>query len=84
MGYSCHAGPAAGAPIDPPHLLWSIYVYGLDGFAHEHPVGHTTNVMGYPFLEGTRAMNLLHSCLFSFYSFIPTLVLTPFSFKNSA
>ena len=58
-------------------------VYGLDGFAHDRLVGHKTNVMGYPFLEGTRAMSLLRSCLFPFYSCIPTLV-TTFSFKNSA
>ena len=83
MGYSCQAGPTAGAPIDPPHLPWSVYVYGLDGFAHDRPVGRKTNVMGYPFLEGTRAMSLLRSCLFPFYSCIPTLV-TTFSFKNSA
>ena len=33
MGYLCQAGPTVGAPIDLPRLPWSIYVYGLDGFA---------------------------------------------------
>lgn len=49
MGYLCQAGPAAGAPIDLSHLPWSVYVYGPDGFAHEHAVGRNTYVMGYPF-----------------------------------
>ncbi|KAK9997968.1 hypothetical protein SO802_017571 [Lithocarpus litseifolius] len=35
MGYLCQASPAASAPIDPPHLPWSVYVYGLDGFSCE-------------------------------------------------
>lgn len=49
MGYLCQAGPGAGAPIDLSHLPWSVYVYGPDGFAHEHAVGCNTYVMGYPF-----------------------------------
>jgi len=46
MGYSCQASLAAGAPIDPYPLLWSIYVYGPDGFARERSVGCNINVMG--------------------------------------
>ena len=53
MGYSCQAGLVASAPLDPPCLLWSVYVYNLDGFDRELVMGHNTNVMGYPFLEGT-------------------------------
>ncbi|KAL0004875.1 hypothetical protein SO802_012436 [Lithocarpus litseifolius] len=47
--------PASSVPIDPPHLPWTVYAYGPDGFAKEGPVPCNTNVMGYPFLDGTRA-----------------------------
>ena len=53
MGYSRQAGLVTSAPLDPPCLLWSVYVYSLDGFDRELTMGHNTNVMGYPFLEGT-------------------------------
>ena len=46
--------PAVGAIIDPPHLPWSVYAYGPDGFAQECPVGRNTNVMGYPFVKAPR------------------------------
>lgn len=49
MKYLHQAGPTTSAPIDPPHLPWSVYAYGLDGFAQENAIGHKTNVMGYPF-----------------------------------
>ena len=45
-GYSYSTVPTTGAPIDPPRLLWSVYVYSLDGFAYELLVGRKTNVMG--------------------------------------
>ena len=84
IGYSCHAGPATGAPINPLHLPWSVYVYGPDVFTREHLVGRNINVMGYHFPEGTRAMSsssfLSH---FLSYSCIRTLVLTLF-LQNSA
>ena len=67
MGYSCQAGPTVGAPIDLPRLPWSIYVYGLDGFAWEHVVGYNTNVMGDLFPEGTQAV--------SSFSFLPHFLL---------
>ena len=53
MGHSCQASPIAGAPLDPLRLLWSVYVYGPDSFAHERVVGRNTHVMGYLFLKGT-------------------------------
>ncbi|KAL0015467.1 hypothetical protein SO802_002536 [Lithocarpus litseifolius] len=40
------AGLAAGAPIDPLRLQWSVYVCGPDGFAPERSLGRNTNVMG--------------------------------------
>ncbi|KAL0004964.1 hypothetical protein SO802_012525 [Lithocarpus litseifolius] len=43
------AGPTAGAFINPPHLPWSVYVYGPDDFAQECVVGCNANVMGYTF-----------------------------------
>ena len=43
--YSYLAVPTTGAPIDPLHLLWLVYVYSLDGFTYELLVGHNTNVM---------------------------------------
>ena len=57
MRYSCQDGPIASALIDPPHLPWSVYVYGPSGFYHERVVGHNTNVISYHFPEGTRAMS---------------------------
>ncbi|KAL0001463.1 hypothetical protein SO802_015244 [Lithocarpus litseifolius] len=44
--------------VAPPDLLWSVYAYGLDGFTWERPVGCNPNVMGYPFLEGTRVPSM--------------------------
>ena len=67
MKHLCYEGLVAGALIDPPCLLWSIYAYGPGGFARECPIGCNTNVTSYPFLEGTRAVSSLSS-LFSFLS----------------
>ena len=53
MEYLCQAGPTAGAPIDPPHLSWSVYTYSPNDFAREHVVGRNKNDMGYPFPVGT-------------------------------
>ena len=75
----CQVGPIAGAPIDPPQLPWSFYAYGLDGFTHERVVGRNTNVMGYPFLKGTRAVSslpLIFLLLLSFPYISSSLVLT--------
>ena len=66
MEYLCQASPAVGAPIDPPHLPWSIYAYDPNGFARKHMVGRNTNVMGYPFPEGTRAVSSLPLFALSF------------------
>ena len=68
MGHSCQVGPIAGAPLDPLRLPWLVYVYGPNGFTHEHAVGHNTNVMGYLFLKGTRAMS--SSSFLSYFLFI--------------
>ena len=53
MEYSGQAGPTAGVTLDPPHLSWSVYAYGPDGFARECAIGRNTNVMGYSFPKGT-------------------------------
>ena len=85
MGYSYQVGPTMGTPIDLHHLPWLVYVYvyGPDGFSCEHVVGHNTNVMGYPFLKGTRAVSSPSFLSLSFLFLHPTtLVLTPF-FQNS-
>ena len=74
MKHLCQAGPTIGALIDPPRLLWSVYAYDPDGFARECPVGHNTNVTGYPFLEGTLAL--------SFLSFLASLNPSPNNFLS--
>ena len=56
MKHLCQEGPAAGVIINPPHLPWSVYAYGPDSFARERPVGRNTNVTGYLFPKGTRAI----------------------------
>ena len=67
MKHLCQVGPVAGALIDPPRFPWSIYTNGLDGFARERPISCNTNVMGYPFHDGTWAVSSL-SFLFPFVS----------------
>ena len=79
MGYSCQA-----APIDPPRLLWSVYVYGLNGFARECAIGCNTNVMGYSFLKGTRAVSSLLFLSPSFPFLHPNTCSNTFFFKNLA
>lgn len=50
------------APLTPPpHLPWSVYTYGPDGFARECPLGRNTNVIGYRFLPSTQVMSSLYS-----------------------
>ncbi|KAK9996736.1 hypothetical protein SO802_021422 [Lithocarpus litseifolius] len=56
-------------PPPPPRLPWSVYAYGPDDFAQERPVGRNTNVTGYPFPEGTRAVISISS-LFLFLSIL--------------
>lgn len=51
LGYG---GPVAGGPANSPHLPWSVYTYGHDGFAWECPKGHNLNVMGYRFLRAHK------------------------------
>ena len=36
-----------------------VYAYDPDGFAREHLVPRNTDVMGYPFLDSTRAVSSL-------------------------
>lgn len=85
MGYSCQAGPAIGAPIDPPYHPYSIYVYGPNGFARELAMGHNINIIGYLFPKGTQAVSSPSLLSLSFLFPHPTiLVLTPFFFQNSA
>ena len=82
MKHLCQVGPAAGAIIDPPRLPWSVYAYGPGGFAWEHPVGRNTNVMGYPFPEGTLTASSLSSLfLFLFPLLHPNACSNNLSFK---
>ena len=53
LKYLYQDAPTPSIPIDPPHLPWTVYAYGPDGFTREHPVPRNTNVMGYPFPDGT-------------------------------
>ena len=71
MKHLCQEGPVIDAIIDPPCLPWFVYAYGPDGCAQEHPIWCNTNVMGYPFLEGTWVVSSLSSLFsFPFYSYI--------------
>ena len=45
MEYLCQASPTAGAPINPPHLPWSVYACNPDDFSWEYVVGHNINVI---------------------------------------
>ena len=67
MKYLCQESPIADAFTNPPYLPWPVYAYGPYGFAWERLIGRNTNLMGYPFPEGTRAVSYLIS-LFSFFS----------------
>jgi len=62
-------GPTVGEPIGPPHLPWTIYAYGPDGFAQKRAMPRNPNVMGYPFPSNTRAV--------SSFSFCPSLCVIP-------
>ncbi|KAK9998324.1 hypothetical protein SO802_017927 [Lithocarpus litseifolius] len=50
--------PATGELIDPPHLPWTVYACGLDGFVREHAVPHNPNVISYPFPPNTQALEV--------------------------
>ena len=52
------AGPVTGGPVDLPHLPYSVYTYGPDGFARERPVGRNPNIMGSPFPSSTLFLPL--------------------------
>ena len=56
--------------VDPSHLPWLVYAYGLNGFARERHVGRNPNVMGYLFPEGTRVVSSLSSLSCLFFSYI--------------
>lgn len=51
MKHLCQEGPTAVAIIDPFSLPWSVYAYGPDDFAREHPIGCNTYVMATIFLK---------------------------------
>ena len=63
--------PAAGEPIDSPHLPWMVYAYDLDGFAQEHVVPRNPNVMGYPFPPNTQAVSSSFPLFFFLLAFSP-------------
>ena len=63
-------GPAVGKSIDPPHLHWTVYAYGLNGFAREHVVLRNPNVRGYPFPPNTRAGSSFSFCPSFFAKFL--------------
>ncbi|KAL0015416.1 hypothetical protein SO802_002485 [Lithocarpus litseifolius] len=48
-------GPITDEPIDPQHLPWTVYAYGLNGFARKHAMPCNPNVMGYLLPPNTRA-----------------------------
>ena len=50
---------APSVPIDPSRQPQTVYAYGPNGFARVRPMHYNTNVMGYPFPEGTRAVSFL-------------------------
>lgn len=60
------AGLASGGPVDLPYLSWLVYTYTPKGFALEHPVGCTVNVIGCPFPISTRPVSSLYPPLSSF------------------
>ena len=62
-------GLVSDEPIDPPHIPWTIYAYGLDGFARECVVPCNPNVMGYPFPPNTRAVSSSFPLFFLFLPF---------------
>ena len=57
--------------VDTPRLPWSVYTYGLDGFACKRPLRCIPNVMGYPFPQSTRVMSSLHPYSLHFLLCIP-------------
>lgn len=48
------ASPAVGALIDLPHLLWSVYAYGPNGFSREQPMSLNTNLVNCSGARGAR------------------------------
>ena len=84
MGYSCQASPATVAHINSPRLLWSVFVYDPNGFACKHAVGRNINVMGYLFLEGTRAMSSPSFYSFSLLFLHPNICSNTLFFQNLA
>jgi len=46
---SIQASLAASGLVDPPHLPYLVYAYGLDCFTRECAVGCNVKIMGYPF-----------------------------------
>ena len=61
LGWSC-----CWRPCWPPSSTL-VSLCGPDGFAHECPVGHNTNVMGYPFPKGTQVVSSLSSLSYLFF-----------------
>jgi len=53
VGNCNRVGPIVSEPINPLHLPWMVYAYGLDGFSQEHALPRNTNVTGYPFPPNT-------------------------------
>ena len=65
--------PTASELIDPLHLPWMVYAYGLDGFAWEHVVPYDLNVMGYPFPPITLAASFSSPLFFCYLFFLRSL-----------
>ena len=65
-------GPVEGEPIDLPHIPWTVYAYGLNGFARERVLSCNPNVIGYSFPPNTQAMSyfFLLSSLFTKFLFL--------------
>ena len=71
----------ADKPIDFPHLPWTIYAYGPNGFARERAVPNNPNVIGYPFPLNTWAMNPSFLLFFFLLAISLFWVTNPFFFK---
>ena len=61
----------ASGPINPPHLPWTVYAYGLDGIVRERALPCNPNVMGNLFPPNTQVVGPslpLFFCYLSFFS----------------
>jgi len=77
--------PCCRWSCQPSYLPWLVYAYSSNGFTRERAVGHNTNVMGYPFPEGTQMVSFLPllALSFLFFSYISQSLILTFSFPSN-